>query len=91
MDAFTYATLISNGKDLKSICDKCKKYGLTRDEIESVVSVYNLHTNINSLHKSQKVLVSSIKELYRVLRRYDKNFRRQIKIDIGKETRTEET
>ena len=72
---------MSNINDLK---DLCKYYGLTDKETEFIINVYNLHININSLHRNQTVLSSSIKELYRELKRHDKSFKqRQVRVDHG--------
>ena len=37
--------------------------------------------DINSLQRNQNVLVSSFKELHRIIRRYDKSAKKQIRID----------
>jgi hypothetical protein len=39
--------------------------------------IEHLSSNINSLHYNQGMLSSSIKELYRELKKHDKNFKRQ--------------
>ena len=83
-NALKKATTISSLKELK---DLCKRYRFTDEEIEAIVNIYNFHININSLHNNQKMLSSSVRELYRALRKYDKNFRRQIG---SKEKGTEE-
>jgi hypothetical protein len=81
LSALKNATLMSNINDLK---DLCKYYGLTDKETEFIINVYNLHININSLHRNQTVLSSSIKELYRELKRHDKSFKqRQVRVDHG--------
>jgi len=37
--------------------------------------------DINSLQRNQNVIVSSFKELHRIIRRYDKSAKKQIRID----------
>jgi uncharacterized protein YpmS len=89
IDALKHATIMSNRNELEALC---RRYKLTNEETESIIGIYNLHININSLHNNQKMLSSSIKDLYRAFRKYDKNFKRQIRTETrGKEAGTEET
>ncbi len=37
--------------------------------------------DINSLQRNQNVIVSSFKELHRIIRRYDKSAKKQLRID----------
>ncbi len=40
-----------------------------------------LVNDINSLQRNQNVIVSSFKELHRIIRRYDKSAKKQLRID----------
>jgi len=40
-----------------------------------------LKADINSLHKNEKVILSDFRELYRILRRHDKNIKKQIRVE----------
>ena len=41
----------------------------------------NLRNDINSLHRNQSVLSSTIKELYRIIRKYDKRIKLQVRTE----------
>ena len=51
-------------------------------KIKALEAANKLRINdINSLQRNQNVIVSSFKELYRIIRKYDKSAKKQLRID----------
>ena len=48
------------------------------------------NSDIKTLHTNQKTLVSSLRDLQRTLRRYDKDLKRKVRIDAGTEEARQE-
>ena len=44
-----------------------------------------LALDINTLHKNQSVITSSIRELHKMIKKYDKGAKRQIRLDSNEE------
>ncbi len=42
-----------------------------------------LDGDINTLHKNQAVITSSIRELHKMIKKYDKGAKRQIRLDTN--------
>ncbi len=56
------------------------------NEIKKLVDSNKKHmVDINSLHKNQGVISSSIKELHRMIKKYDKGAKKRIQIDTPQE------